>query len=374
MSMIALIKRVVVFTAFIFLSVETIWAQQLLNLTTTPVPFLRITPDARSGGMGDVGIATRPDAGSAYWNAGKLVFSPDAGSAVISYIPWLKEISNDVYFLSAAGFAKAGENQAFGLGVRYFSLGDIQFTTDGHNNLGSSRPREMSLDVTYSRMLSEKLGLGISARYIHSALASNFSVSGYEYKNAAAFAADIGLYFDNRVYGNGFTLGTALSNLGSKISYIKNATEKDFIPANWGLGASWNKVWNEVHSFSIAVDINKLLVPELNGDSPEAIRQYRMKNVAESWGSSFSSFPGQASMATGIEYSYLQKFAIRAGYYYESAKRGGRQYLSTGIGVRYNMFGFNFSYLLPSGSGVNQNPLSNTLRFSLLLHWDNANQ
>lgn len=372
MNTLQLLRRTLLL--WMVLSTMMLSAQQTLNIATTPAPFLRISPDARAGGMGDAGIATLPDAGAAYWNAGKLVFNEETRGAAVSYVPWLRKISDDVYFASASGFYKPDENQAIGIGVRYFSLGDTRFTSDGHDNLGTHRPREMSLDLSYSRRLTDRLGLGISARYIHSALVNNVSGSGFDYQNASAVAADIGLYYDNRTDGDGFTFGTAFSNLGSKISYIRNAAEKDFIPANWGIGASWNKVMNELHTLSIAVDANKLLVPVLKADSPDAIRQYRQKTVAQSWGDSFSDFPGQAGIAAGLEYWYDQVFALRTGYYYESMERGGRQYLTAGIGVRYNILGFSFSYLLPSGSGVSQNPLSNTLRFSLLFNWGADNR
>ena len=347
-------------------------AQKPLNIATTAVPFLRIAPDARSGGMGDVGIATLPDAGSGFWNMGKVVFNEESAGASVSYIPWLKKISNDVYFVSAGGFYKPDEIQAISIGVRYFSLGNIQFTSDGHDNLGSSNPREMGIDVGYSRKLSDKVGLGIAARYIHSGLVNNMVSAGYDYQNGAAVAADIGLYYDNRSEEDGFTFGAALSNLGTKIAYIKDAAEKDFIPANMGIGVSWNKVINEIHTVSIGLDVNKLLVAVPEGDSPDAVSRYRKKGVAESWGNSFTDFPGQASISTGLEYWYNQFFAVRAGYYTEAKNRGDRRYITTGIGLRYNMMGFNFSYLVPTGNGINQNPLSNTLRFSLLFHFNNA--
>lgn len=346
-------------------------AQKPLNIATTPVPFLRIAPDARSGGMGDAGIATLPDAGAGFWNMGKVVFNEENGGASVSYIPWLKKISNDVYFASAGGFYKPDENQAISIGLRYFSLGNIQFTSDGRNNLGGSNPREFSVDLGYSRKLTDGLGLGIAARYVHSGLVNNVADPGVVYQNGTAVAADIGLYYDSRSEGDGFTFGAAFTNLGSKISYIKNAAEKDFIPANLGIGASWNKVFNEIHAVSIGLDVNKLLVPVPEGDSPDAVSRYRQKGVAESWGNSFGDFPGQVGIAAGLEYWYDKLFALRGGYYFEAKERGDRQYLTAGIGVRYNILGFNFSYLIPSGNGITQHPLSNTLRFSLLLNWSN---
>lgn len=348
-------------------------AQKSLNIATTPVPFLRIAPDARSGGMGDAGVATLPDAGAGFWNMGKLVFNEAQGGASVSYIPWLTKLSNDVYFASASGYYKLDETQALSVGLRYFNLGSIQFTSDGRDNLGSHKPREMGLDFGYSRKLSDKVGLGMALRYIHSALVGNLSTSGTQYRNGSAVAADLGLYYDNRTDGDGFTLGAALSNLGTKISYTKDASSKEFIPANLALGATWNKVVDELHAFTIAMDLNKLLVPVPDQTTPEAMERYRQKSVVGSWGASFGDLPGQTSVSTGVEYWYDQFLALRAGYYFEGKDKGDRRFLTAGLGLRYNSLGFNFSYLVPSGNGVNQHPLSNTLRFSLLFNWNTDN-
>lgn len=341
-------------------------AQKSINLATSSVPFLRIAPDARAGGMGDVGVATLPDASAAFWNIGKLSFIENKGGASLSYIPWLKQLSGDVYLAAAAGYYKPDEHQAISLGLRYFNLGTIQFTTDGITNMGGSNPREWGLDLGYSRRLSDKVGLGLTARYIHSALLNNAPSTGTNYQTGRAFAADLGLYFDNRSEGNGITAGAALTNMGTRISYTKDAQNKDFIPANIALGVSWNTVLEELHALSIALDVNKLLVPSVSQGDAATWDAYRSKSVIESWGNSFSQLPGQASASLGIEYWYDQFLALRAGYYTEARDKGDRRYLTAGIGIRYSQFGFNFSYLIPSGSGIYQHPLSNTLRFSLL--------
>lgn len=341
-------------------------AQKSLNLSTSSVPFLRIAPDARAGAMGDAGVATLPDANAAFWNIGKLAFNEAKTGASISYIPWMKQLTSDVFLAAASGYYKPDEDQAISVGIRYFNLGTIQFTTDGVNNMGGSNPREWGLDIGYSRRLSDKLGLGLGLRYIHSALLGNAGMAGSDFQTGRAFAADLGLYFDNRTEGDGFTAGAALTNMGTRISYTKDATEKDFIPANLAIGASWNKVMDEQHSISFALDVNKLLVPMVNMEEEGALDAHRRRSVIESWGNSFGDLPGQASLSAGIEYWYNQLLAIRAGYYAEARNKGDRRFLTTGIGVRYNQFGLNFSYLIPTGSGIYQNPLSNTLRFSLM--------
>lgn len=349
-------------------------AQERINVVTTAVPFLRISPDARAGGMGDLGIATSPDASSGFWNMGKVAFNQSQGGIAATYTPWLKQLVNDVYLASLSGYYKFAEDQALNVGLRYFSLGNIQFTDGSGNSWGNGKPREFSLDVGYSRKLSDKLGLGIALRYINSDLTNGVPTTGStSYKAGSAVAGDIGLYYDNKTEeGDGFTFGAALSNLGSKISYTSNADQKDFIPANLGLGVTWNKAIDEQNKVMIGLDLNKLLVPSLEGNPPtqQQIEDYRSQGPVAGWGKSFSDFPGQANFSIGAEYWYNNQFALRAGYYYEDKSRGNRRYFTAGVGLKYNVFGLNFSYLAPSGSGVTQNPLSNTMRFSVLFDLD----
>ncbi|MCG2614668.1 type IX secretion system outer membrane channel protein PorV [Terrimonas sp. NA20] len=349
-------------------------AQERINVVTTAVPFLRISPDARAGGMGDLGIATSPDASSSFWNMGKVAFNQSQGGIAATYTPWLKQLVNDVYLASLSGYYKFAEDQAITVGLRYFSLGNIQFTDGAGNSWGNGKPREFSLDAGYSRKLSDKLGLGIALRYINSDLTNGVPTTGStSYKAGSAVAGDIGLYYDNKTEeGDGFTFGAALSNLGSKISYTSNADQKDFIPANLGLGVTWNKAIDEQNKVMIGLDLNKLLVPGLEGNPPtqQQIDDYRSQGPVAGWGKSFSDFPGQANFSIGAEYWYNNQFALRAGYYYEDKSRGNRRYFTAGVGLKYNVFGLNFSYLAPSGSGVTQNPLSNTMRFSVLFDLD----
>ena len=350
-----------------------------INVVTTAVPFLRISPDARSGGMGDVGIATTPDANAIFWNLSKIPFAKDKSAIELTYTPWLKGLDlNDVYLFSAAGYHQIDELQAISGSVRYFSLGNIQFTDNRGNDLQTYRPREFAVDAGYSRKLSDKLGLGVSLRYINSNLASGQSASGSTYKTGTAVAGDLSLFNDGSEGGivSGFNWGVAISNLGSRISYTNDASEKDFIPANLGLGVAYVNVVDETSKITFGLDVNKLLVPTppALGDSA-GLADYHSKGVVGSWFSSFGDAPGGFSeeikefqVSVGTEYTYNDQFSLRLGYFYENPTKGDRQYFTVGAGLNYNVFGLNFSYLIPSGNGVNRNPLSNTLRFSILFN------
>ncbi len=349
-----------------------------INVVTTAVPFLRISPDARSGGMADMGVATTPDQASGFWNVGKVAFNENSG-IVATYTPWLKDLVNDVYLASIAGVYKLDENQALHASLRYFSLGNITFTDNLGNDFGSFRPREFGIDVGYSRRLNTKNGIGVTLKFISSNLAGGTTVGSTTYKTGNAVAADIGYYHDGtKATGNGFAWGVVLSNLGSKIAYTDNADAKDFIPANLGLGLNYRKKMNATNAISFGVELNKLLVPTppAEGDAPGLIA-YRNKSVIGSWFSSFGDAPDgfgeeikEFQVSLGGEYTYNNQFSFRAGYFYENKTKGNRRFFTMGLGLKYNIFGFNFAYLLPSGSGVNRNPLSNTLRFSVLFDFN----
>ncbi|GAO41633.1 type IX secretion system outer membrane channel protein PorV [Flavihumibacter petaseus] len=347
-----------------------------INVVTTAVPFLRISPDARAGGMGEVGIATPTDVNSPYWNLAKTPFNESKFAIGLTYTPWLKRLGlNDVYLASLSSYYKLDDNQAITTSMRYFNLGNIQFTDNSGNDFGSYRPREFGIDLGYSRKLSEKIGLGVALRYIYSNLAGGQNVNGTTYKAGSTVAGDLSFYYNgaNEV-GEGFAAGATLTNLGGKIGYTSDATQKDFIPANLGLGAAYTKVFDESSKLTFGLDFNKLMVPTppAVGDSAGLV-EYRSKSVVNSWFSSFSDAPGGFSeelrewtISAGMEYWYQNQFALRAGYFYEDKTKGNRKYFTLGAGIKYNVFGLNFSYIIPSGSGVNQNPLSNTLRFSLI--------
>ena len=367
--------------------VITLQAQQpqTINVVTTAVPFLRISPDARAGGMGETGIATTPDAVSGFWNLAKTPFNVNKGGVGLTYTPWLKRLGlNDVYLATLAGYYKLDDLQAISSSIRYFSLGNIQFTDNLGNDFGGFRPREFSFDMGYSRKLSDKMGLGIALRYINSNLAGNLATTSTTYKAGSTVAGDLTLFYtDLDDAGEGWNFGATITNLGGKVGYTSDAKQKDFIPANLGLGTSYTRVFDENNKATFALDINKLLVPTppaITGDySTDSASQYnyRSKTVVSSWFSSFGDAPGgfkeemkEFQFSAGIEYWYNDQFSARAGYFYEDKTKGNRKYFTLGLGLKYNVFGLNFSYIVPSGSGINQNPLSNTLRFGLVFNFD----
>ena len=358
----------------------TVSNAQNINVVTSAVPFLRISPDARSGGMGDVGIATAPDANAAFANIARTPFATSKAGVAINYTPWLRDLSvNDVFLASLAGYYQLDDQSAISLGLRYFKLGSIQFTDALGNDLQTYNPKEFAVDLGYSRKLSNKFGLGIAIRYINSNLASG-NFGGQNYKAGSAVAGDLHLYHHGaKENGQGLNWGLTLSNLGSKISYSSDATQKDYIPANIGLGLAYTKVFDEANKITFAVDINKLLVPTppvLTGANPSAdsaaLVKYRDRGVPSSWGKSFGDGGGaseeiqEINLSVGAEYWYNDQFGFRAGYFYENPNKGNRRYFTVGVGLKYSMFGLNLAYLFPSGNGVSRNPLSNTWRFGVI--------
>ena len=357
-------------------------AQTQINVLTTATPFLRISPDARAGGMGDIGVATSPDAASSFYNLAKTPFAKKDIGIAFTYTPWLKDLGlNDVYLLAASGYYKLSPNEALSGSIRYFSLGTIQFTDYAGNEVGNGRPRELGADIGYSRKLGDKLALAMAARYIYSNLTSGATTTGSTYKAGTSIAADISVYYHGATEERGgWNFGLALTNLGEKIGYTNDATEKDYIPADLGLGASYTKVFDEDNRIMFGLDFHKLLVPAApasvdNGGSIDSMNlaNYKTKPVVSSWFSSFSDGSNQLKTiqaSIGAEYAYQEQFFFRTGYFYESQFSGGRKYFSVGVGLRYNVMGLNFSYLVPSGSGTTRSPLSNTLRFGLTFDLD----
>ena len=358
---------------------------QSINIVTTAVPFLRISPDARAGGMGDVGIATTPDVNSNFWNLAKLPFTKQDNSIGLTYTPWLHDLGlNDVYLLCASGYHKIDELNAISGSIRYFSLGNIQFTDNNGNDLNSFNPKEYGVDFGYTRKLGDKLGLGVSLRYISSSLA-NGATGGVVYKTGTSVAGDISL-FKNAPgeNGEGMSWGIALSNLGGKIGYTDDALDKDYIPANLGLGIAYTSVPDESNRITYALDINKLLVPAppvltdtsaaATANYNAAFTTYRTQSVVSSWLNSFQG-GGQLQLlqaSAGIEYVYADQLFLRGGYHYEDVSQGDLKYFTFGIGLKYNVINIDISYLVPSGSGVTRNPLSNTLRFGLSFDLDGS--
>ena len=363
------------------LGISNVHALNNLNGTTnafvtTAVPFLRISPDARSGGMGDVGIAISPDANAQYWNVAKIPFTEKTYGVSMTYTPWLKDLVPDIFLAYLSGFAKFGKDneQAVSASMRYFSLGNINYTDQIGNSIGTGLPREYSFDLGYSRRLSPNLSTGLSFRYIHSAIASGVSYSpgGGDYRPGNAISADLGVFYTKKIekdeiHVNTFNFGAVLSNIGQKISY--NSIRKDFIPMNIGLGAAYTMQVDEYNKITFALDLDKLLVPVLTNIDTQM-------SVVSGIFNSFKTGPDQTSQlqrvdaSLGLEYWYQNQFAVRAGYFYEDKSNGDRQYVTVGLGVKYNIFQINASYLVPQGTGTTRNPLSNTVRFSLLFDFD----
>ena len=297
-----------------------------INVVTTAVPFLRISPDARSGGMGEMGVATSPDSYSGIWNIAKVAFNQSNARISATYTPWMKDLVNDVYLASVTGFKKLDDNQALSASVRYFSLGNIQFTDFTGAALGTEhRPREFGVDLGYSRKLNDKNGVGITLKYINSNLTGGLTNGSTTYKTGSSIAADLGYYHDGKKNGTGLAWGAVLSNLGAKIAYTNNADSKDYIPANLGLGLNYAKKYNNTNSLSFGVEFNKLLVPTPPGAGATAadLAAYRSKSVVGSWFSSLGDAPGgfgeemkEVSVGTGAEWAYNGQFFFRAGYFY----------------------------------------------------------
>ena len=327
----------------------------LTRVVNTAVPFLRIVPDARGGGMGDVGIATSVDPNTTFYNASKLAFAKKKLGLSLSYAPWLRALGiTDIYMAHFTGYYKISRNDVVHTSLKFFSLGNIEFTDAGGNSLGSGNPRELSFDAGYSRKLGKHFALGVAFRYIYSNLASGQNLGSEPIKAGNAFGADLsGTYNLDMTVGkkkmkSNFMAGFAITNMGTKISYTANAREKDFIPTNFGLGVGYRLQPNKYHEWGIYADFNKLLVPTPRiGDAPGGF-----KEEMREW-----------TMGIGTEYWYDHIFAARLGYFLEARDKGNRRFVSAGVGVKYSVFGLDFSYLIPTGGA--RNPLDNTFRFTL---------
>ncbi|MDZ4710295.1 MAG: type IX secretion system outer membrane channel protein PorV [Saprospiraceae bacterium] len=364
--------------------VDVLTGNECINTIVTAVPFLRITPDSRAGGMGDAGIAVESDAGSLYNNASLLAFATKSKSISTTYSPWLRALGlTDVYMAYVAGYTKIGDLQAIGGSLRYFSLGNIDYTDDNGSPLGSGKPNEFEVLGSYSRKLSDQLSAAVSLKFIYSFLASDLNVGGNDIKPGVAGATDISFSYKKPIGDDFLTAGLALTNLGTKISYTK--ANQEYIPANLGIGVAYTWNFDEYNQLTLTGDLTKLLVPspyqsthpdyDKNGDQ---IPDYKQHNVVASWFKSFGDAPNgfreelqELMISVGTEYWYNNQFALRAGYFRENPYKGNRQYLTLGLGVKYNVFGMNLSYLVPTArSANNRDPLANTLRFSLIFDFE----
>ena len=365
-----------------------------LNTITTAVPFLMIAPDARAGAMGDVGVATDPDGASIHWNPAKMAFVPSKMGFAVSYTPWLRALVPDINLAYISGYGKIGKKglQTLSGSLRYFSLGDITFTDNSGNTIGNFNPNEFAIDLSYARKLSKEFSGGIGLRYVYSNLTGGLNVGGADTRPGQAAAADVSFYYrnDKVEIGNMNTVisaGVNISNIGSKMSYTQT-NEEDFIPINMRLGVGFKLFPDERNSIALFVDVNKLMVPtppqiddraEIITDAGDTIQNpaYQTiiagkdpnRSVPDGMFTSFGDAPGgsreelnEVNFSVGIEYWYNKLFAIRAGYFYEHPTKGNRQFFTIGAGIRYNVFGLDFAYLIPTQQ---RHPLENTLRFSL---------
>ena len=368
-----------------------------LNPVYYGVTSLAIAPDARAGAMGDVGVATDPDVNSQYWNPAKYPFCISRAGVSLNYTPWLRQIVSDIDLANVTGYYRIGDWDAISASLRYFSLGEVFYSSTGFDNLNvdsyseSIRPYELSFDVAYSRMLSETFSAAVALRYIR----SDLQAPDDETTAGNAFAADIAMYHNGYLnlgqHECQLGWGLNISNIGSKISYDEGNTS-EFLPANLRLGASFMIPFDEYNVLSISADANKLLVPtrptmkqyiKETGAAEDDYSGYTSwlntegyNNVSSITGifKSFSDAPRgfkeemeEINWGVGLEYSYDNKFFLRAGYHYEHPNKGNRKYYTVGAGFKMNVFSIDAGYVI---SAAQTNPLDQTLRFTLAFDMD----
>ena len=355
--------------------------RSMFNPVHTALVSQTIAPDARAGGMGDVGAATDPDCSSQFWNPAKYPFCISRAGVQLNYTPWLRQLVNDMNIAYLSGYYRIGDYSAVSASLHYFSLGEVYMSSDGGDTYDMTiKPYEMSVDVGYSLMLSETFSIGAAVRYLF----SDMSYSTTEEKSASgAFAADLSCYYQNYVnIGQRecqLGLGLNISNIGSKITF-GGSDRSEFIPTNMRLGASLMVPINEYNRFTIAADANKLLVPTYPKQTEEEQNQpgvydervqreyYDIGSIAGIF-KSFGDAPGgfkeelqEIQWSIGAEYTYNDKFSLRAGYHDEAQNKGNRKYFTVGAGFKMNVFSLDAAYVI---STAQSNPLDQTLRFSL---------
>lgn len=346
------------------------------NPVRTAVTSLSIAPDARAGGMGDLGAATDPDVHSQYWNPAKYPFTISRAGFAINYTPWLRKLTTGIALLNATGYVRLGDYQALSASLRYFTLGDVE----GEGM--TVKPYELSVDAAYSRMLSEKFSAAVGLRYIYSDITGHYDDNSTA---GSAFAADIALYYNTYLMMGQrecqLAWGLNINNIGSKISYGDDRSY--FIPTNLRLGLSYAIPLNEYNKISFSADANKLLVPSMplqrEGESPEdydnrLLNEYYNKSsiggIFSSFGDSERGFKGEMeeiNWSVGAEYTHNDKFTLRAGYHHESEMQGNRKYATVGAGFRMNVLAIDAGYVIATSAS---NPLDQTLRVSLTFDMD----
>ena len=367
-------------------TVLTAWAQDDIkdtqfNPVTTGVTSLGIAPDARGASMGDLGAATEADVNSQFWNPSKYAFAYSKAGVSLSYTPWLRKIVNDIYLANLAAYYKigSGDNQAVSASLRYFSLGEVTATDGGSATLATINPYELSVDVGYSRKLSEKFSMGVVLRYIYSDLGLGDMSSGELTSSASAFSADLsGYYTTYPIIGRNecqWSLGFNVSNIGSKVSFNKG-NDPAYLPANLKIGTTFTFPLAEFNNLTIGLDANHLLVPakprltdfENNMDYEDALQVWKDKSSISGIFDSFKdNFAKRITYSVGAEYAYNQQFFLRGGYYYESKFAGNRQYFGMGAGFSLSVLKIDASYMIATAQ---DSPLDQTLRFTLSFDMD----
>ena len=352
----------------------------IFNPEKNSVTSQTIAPDARAAGMGDVGAATDPDVVSQYWNPAKYPFCISRAGVALNYTPWLRQLVNDMDLAYLAGYYRIGDYSAVSASLRYFSLGEVMSSDGGDMTIN---PYEMSVDVAYSLMLSEKFSIAAAVRWIYSDLTYDYTD---DTSPGSAFAADIACYYNDYIMIGErecqLGLGLNISNIGSKITF-GGSDQSEFIPANMRLGAALMVPIDEYNRFTIAADANKLLVPtypiQEDGESGEDYEQrvqkdyYDISSIAGIF-KSFGDAPGgfkeelqEIRWSVGAEYVYNDKFSLRAGYHHESENKGNRKYFTFGAGFRMSAFSLDCGYVWATAKS---NPLDQTLRFTLSFDMD----
>lgn len=353
----------------------------MFNPVNTSVTSQMIAPDARAAGMGDVGVATDPDVNSQYWNPAKYPFCISRAGVSLNYTPWLRQLVSDMDLAYLSGYYRIGDYSAVSASLRYFSLGEVMTnydSTTGESNGMTINPYEMSFDVAYSLMLSEKFSIAAAVRWIYSDLTYNYTD---DTSPGSAFAADIACYYNNYINIGArecqLGIGLNISNIGSKITF-GGSEDSEFIPTNMRLGFALMVPIDEFNRFTIAADANKLLVPTYpkleDGESSEAYDQrvqkeyYDVSSISGIF-KSFGDAPGgfkeelqEINWSVGAEYVYNDKFTLRAGYHHESENKGNRKYFTVGAGFRMSAFSLDCGYVIATAKS---NPLDQTLRFTL---------
>jgi hypothetical protein len=340
------------------------------NVITTAMPFLLISPDSRSAGMGDVGVALSADANAMQWNAARLAFVENEVGASLSYSPWLTSIGvSDMAISYLSGYYKISKEQVVGVSMKYFDLGSIFFTDDGVQGTRAS-PKDFSISAAYSRKLSDNLSASLTGKFARSNLFGNYTSNNTSAPSpATAVGVDLGLFYTKELLFNGrdseFSSGLQIANIANKVSYSGDDNEQ-FLPINMKIGTAFTTSLDAYNKLTIALDFNKLMVPTpAEGDTA---------TLLEGMFGSFSDAPGgfqeemrEITISCGVEYLYNNVFAVRTGYFHEHYSKGGRQYFTAGVGFRYQVLGLDFSYLIPT---TQNNPLAETLRFTAIFKFE----